>query len=252
MQLRTTICLSVLAVASAAWLPAALAQNPTPPAPTAGSCPAGSRRPRAACHARQLSPVCTICSCGFSPGRPGKLYRNLSHQADGGRFSPRILGIRQQPRLADPGYPADARAGREPSLGSGQGGHPGPRSRWRSSLSLPCPMENSWSPIRSCPSVPSHFRPIARFCRRAPRAIQGRRLQSYGDCGVLRFRVPTLQGSTAHHRQAAGGLSQRSFRLPGFPAHPDSHRGVQGVDTRVLCRQSRRQRGLLQVFRCAL
>src|SRR5580698_2213842 len=34
MQLRTTLGLSVLAVASAAWLPAALAQSPTPPAPT--------------------------------------------------------------------------------------------------------------------------------------------------------------------------------------------------------------------------
>src|SRR5271156_3605766 len=34
MQLRIATCLSVLAVASAAWLPAALAQNPTPQAPT--------------------------------------------------------------------------------------------------------------------------------------------------------------------------------------------------------------------------
>jgi protein-disulfide isomerase len=33
MQLRSTICFSVLAVASAAWLPAAIAQNANPPAP---------------------------------------------------------------------------------------------------------------------------------------------------------------------------------------------------------------------------
>src|SRR5580700_8913000 len=35
MQLRTTLCLFVLAVANAAWLPAALAQNPVPQAPAA-------------------------------------------------------------------------------------------------------------------------------------------------------------------------------------------------------------------------
>jgi protein-disulfide isomerase len=45
MQLRLTTCLSVLAVASAAWLPAALAQNgtaPTPQAPAAPQAPAGA------------------------------------------------------------------------------------------------------------------------------------------------------------------------------------------------------------------
>jgi protein-disulfide isomerase len=44
MQLRTTTCLCVLAVASAAWLPAALAQNGTAPAtaPSAPQAPAGS------------------------------------------------------------------------------------------------------------------------------------------------------------------------------------------------------------------
>jgi protein-disulfide isomerase len=42
MQLRLTTCLSVLAVASAAWLPAALAQNGTAPAPQAPQAPAGA------------------------------------------------------------------------------------------------------------------------------------------------------------------------------------------------------------------
>jgi len=41
MQLRTTTCLTVLALASAAWLPSAFAQNPTPPAPEAPQAPAG-------------------------------------------------------------------------------------------------------------------------------------------------------------------------------------------------------------------
>src|SRR5580704_9077474 len=35
MQLRTTLCLFVLVVTNAAWLPAALAQNPAPQAPAA-------------------------------------------------------------------------------------------------------------------------------------------------------------------------------------------------------------------------
>jgi protein-disulfide isomerase len=42
MQLCTTTCLSVLAIASAAWLPAAFAQNAPPQAPTAQQAPAGA------------------------------------------------------------------------------------------------------------------------------------------------------------------------------------------------------------------
>jgi protein-disulfide isomerase len=41
MHLRTTISLTVLALASAAWLPSAFTQNPTPPAPEAPQAPAG-------------------------------------------------------------------------------------------------------------------------------------------------------------------------------------------------------------------
>ena len=42
------------------------------------------------------------------------------------------------------------------------------------------------------------------------------------------------------------------FVYQDFPLDPDSHRGAEGIDPWLLCRQSRRQRRLLQVFRCAL
>ena len=45
MQLRSTLGFSVLAIASAAWLPGALAQNPTPPAPAAPAAPAAGSGP---------------------------------------------------------------------------------------------------------------------------------------------------------------------------------------------------------------
>ncbi len=161
MQLRITTCLSVLAVASG-WLPAAFAQNspprlPLPQAPAAPpaapTAPSGRRRQPAA----------------IPPGRPGKLYRGLAHQADGGGISPGILGIRHQPDLAGPGYPAHAGAGCQPGPGSGQGQQAAdPKIRPRSSLSLPCPMANFWSRIRCFPSAPSRFRPIGRFCRQEP------------------------------------------------------------------------------------
>ena len=96
MHLRTTLCLYVLAIASAA----ALAQNGPPQAP-APQAPA------------ELGAVCASRSRrsgeSLPPGRSGKLYCDLAHQADGGRLSQRVLGIRPQPLVADPGYPADAR-----------------------------------------------------------------------------------------------------------------------------------------------
>jgi protein-disulfide isomerase len=75
MQLRITTCLSVLAVASAAWIPAALAQNgppqaPTPQAPPASQSPAGPSAPSA--PAEVAAPFPPVDPANFTATSPTK------------------------------------------------------------------------------------------------------------------------------------------------------------------------------------
>jgi protein-disulfide isomerase len=78
MQLRITTCLSVLAVASAAWIPAALAQNgppaaPTPQAPPAATqSPAGSSAPAASAPAEAPAPFPPVDPANFTAASPTK------------------------------------------------------------------------------------------------------------------------------------------------------------------------------------
>src|ERR1700728_5150441 len=77
MQLRITTCLSVLAAASAVWLPAALAQNAPPPAPTpqapAAPQPPGAGRPAApAAPAETAAPFPPVDPANFTATSPTK------------------------------------------------------------------------------------------------------------------------------------------------------------------------------------
>src|SRR5271156_2632524 len=77
MQLRITTCLSVLAIASAAWIPAALAQNgppqaPTPQAPPASQSPAASSAPAPAAPAETAAPFPPIDPADFTATSPTK------------------------------------------------------------------------------------------------------------------------------------------------------------------------------------
>ncbi len=77
MQLRITTCLSVLAVASAAWIPAALAQNgppaaPTPQAPPASQAPAGSSAPAPSAPAETAAPFPPVDPANFTATSPTK------------------------------------------------------------------------------------------------------------------------------------------------------------------------------------
>jgi protein-disulfide isomerase len=75
MQLRITTCLSVLAVASAAWLPAALAQNgtaPVPQAPAAPQAPAGSSAPAPSAPAEPAATFPTPDPANFTATSPTK------------------------------------------------------------------------------------------------------------------------------------------------------------------------------------
>ena len=77
MQLRITTCLSVLAVASAAWIPAALAQNgtpqaPTPQAPPAAQSPAGSSAPTPAAPAEAPVAFPPVDPANFTATSPTK------------------------------------------------------------------------------------------------------------------------------------------------------------------------------------
>jgi protein-disulfide isomerase len=69
MQLRTTTCFCVLAVASAAWLPAAVAQNGTAPAPQA---PAGSSAPAPSAPAEPAATFPTPDPANFTATSPTK------------------------------------------------------------------------------------------------------------------------------------------------------------------------------------
>ena len=77
MQLRITTCLSVLAVASAAWIPAALAQNGPPAAPTpqarpASQAPAGSSAPAPSAPAETAAPFPPVDPANFTATSPTK------------------------------------------------------------------------------------------------------------------------------------------------------------------------------------
>src|SRR5271156_4102280 len=77
MQLRITTCLSVLAIASAAWIPAALAQNgppqaPTPQAPPASQSPAASSAPAPAAPAETAAPFPAVDPANFTATSPTK------------------------------------------------------------------------------------------------------------------------------------------------------------------------------------
>src|SRR3984885_6777008 len=77
MQLRTTTCLSVLAVASAAWIPAALAQNgtpqaPTPQAPPATQSPSGTAAPAPSAPAETAAPFPPVDPSNFTATSPTK------------------------------------------------------------------------------------------------------------------------------------------------------------------------------------
>jgi len=77
MQLRITTCLSVLAVASAAWIPAALAQNgppaaPTPQAPPARQAPAASSAPAPSAPAETAAPFPPVDPANFTATSPTK------------------------------------------------------------------------------------------------------------------------------------------------------------------------------------
>jgi protein-disulfide isomerase len=77
MQLRITTCLSVLAAASAAWLPAALAQNapppaPTPQAPAAAQAPAGSSAAAPSAPAETAAPFPPVDPANFTATSPTK------------------------------------------------------------------------------------------------------------------------------------------------------------------------------------
>jgi protein-disulfide isomerase len=77
MQLRITTCLSVLAAVSAAWLPAALAQNapppaPTPQAPAASQAPAGNAAPGPAAPAETAAPFPPVDPANFTATSPTK------------------------------------------------------------------------------------------------------------------------------------------------------------------------------------
>src|SRR6202142_2192231 len=71
MQLRLTTCLSVLAVASAAWLPAALAQNGTAPAPQAPAAPQ-SPAPTPSAPAETAAPFPPVDPANFTATSPTK------------------------------------------------------------------------------------------------------------------------------------------------------------------------------------
>src|SRR5271163_1877769 len=75
MQLRKTTCLSVLAAASATWLPAALAQNapppaPTPQAPAATQAPAGSSAAAPSAPAETAAPFPPVDQANFTATSP--------------------------------------------------------------------------------------------------------------------------------------------------------------------------------------
>src|SRR6202453_4492384 len=77
MQLRITTCLSVLAAASAVWLPAALAQNapppaPTPQAPAATQAPGGSSAAAPAAPAETAAPFPPVDPANFTATSPTK------------------------------------------------------------------------------------------------------------------------------------------------------------------------------------
>ena len=167
MQLRITTCLSVLAAASAIWLPAALAQNAPPPAPTPQASPAASQAPAGAAPsapAETAAPFPPVDPANFTATSPTKQTVEEFLKAYWGYDTSRTWQVQAiQPT------PAQG-VSHVIVLVKGTGG--GPRSRPHSSLSLPCPMASSWSPIHCCPSAPSRFRPIGTFCRRE---LQGRR-----------------------------------------------------------------------------
>ena len=73
MQLRITTRLSVLAAASAIWLPAALAQNAPPPAPTPQASPAASQAPAApSAPAETAAPFPPVDPSNFTATSPTK------------------------------------------------------------------------------------------------------------------------------------------------------------------------------------
>ncbi len=72
MQLRKTTCLSVLAVASAAWLPAAFAQNGTPQAPTPQAPAAQSPAAAPSAPAEAAAPFPPVDPANFTATNPTK------------------------------------------------------------------------------------------------------------------------------------------------------------------------------------
>jgi protein-disulfide isomerase len=72
MQLRLITCLSVLAVASAAWLPVALAQNGTPQAPAGSQSPGGSSAPAPSAPAQTAAPFPPVDPANFTATSPTK------------------------------------------------------------------------------------------------------------------------------------------------------------------------------------
>ena len=158
MQLRLTTCLSVLAVASAAWLPTALAQNGTPHAPSAPQAPAAGSAP-----AETATPFPAPDPANFTATSPTKQTVEEFLKAYWGYDTGRIWQVQAILATPAPGVSHVI------VLVKGNGGTAKESSRRRSSPSTPCPTESSLSPpIRSCPSVPSRFRPTGRFCRREP------------------------------------------------------------------------------------
>ncbi len=163
MQLRITTCLSVLAVASAAWLPAALAQN----APR-GSHSAGSRRSPGTGRRFRLqppqapAPFPPVDPANFTATSPTKQTVEEFLKAYWGYDTSRIWQVQAILPTPAPGVShvivlVKGNRRRAPKEQTAQ----------LSFFTLP---DGKFlvAAIRCSPSAPSRFRPTGRFCRREP------------------------------------------------------------------------------------
>src|SRR5580700_1592766 len=108
MQLRITTCLSVLAAASAAWLPAALAQNapppaPTPQAPAAAQAPGGSSAAAPAAPAETAAPFPPVDPSNFTATSPTKQTVEEFLKAYWGYDSSRVWQVQAIQATPEPG-----------------------------------------------------------------------------------------------------------------------------------------------------
>ncbi len=217
MQLRTTACLSVLAVLSAAWLPAALAQNGPTQAPAPQTAPpAAGAGPITvpAAPAAAPTPFPPVDPANFTATAPSKQTVEDFLHAYWGYDPTRAWQV--QAILKTPA----AGVSRVLVLVRSEGG-PKEQTSQLSFYTLPDGkylVADSLLPFGSKPF--QDYRDVLQAGANGPSkggASKALEFVEFSD-----FECPALQRGGPDCRQAAGRLSQCALCLPGFPPGPRS------------------------------